>query len=122
MGGNGLVCATQNQCSHEPLPQTRADQPPAPQEAHQEGEDLRRVSLPPRSKFSDPLYQILAWRDDIAPHPLPAPATCRSLAEPQICQADPSRWGSNLQGILMNIDWNATPMESFVLPLGLRSS
>lgn len=54
--------------------------------------------------------------------PLPPLGSARALHVPRIAQPHPEEWGTNLQGIFINIDWNATPMSSFVPPLPSRNN
>ncbi|MFM7856114.1 MAG: hypothetical protein ACKO96_30385, partial [Flammeovirgaceae bacterium] len=54
------------------------------------------------------------WRDEMKHHPMPKEGSYKQFEEWEITKANPEKWGTNLQGIFINIDWDKIPFSSFV--------
>jgi len=61
----------------------------------------------------DALYKILSWRDSLKSYIKPAENTYKVRETLSIVNDDESKWGSNFQGIFVDVDWSTHTMEEF---------
>lgn len=59
----------------------------------------------------DPLFKILSWRDPLKEIPIPPADSFLYKEVPSVVTDDQSGWGSNFQGILLDVDWQTTDFQ-----------
>lgn len=59
----------------------------------------------------DPLVKILSWRDPLQNQEQPSPDSFKLLEVKSIVEDDQDKWGTNFQGILIDVDWDSLSFD-----------